>query len=478
MTDALKLIITKAADDLDSIIQQGAHLLLHSLSNSNAPIVKAVLGFGQQQQPDSLPITCLVNYSNPPQSNTIFLDFPVLIHRSLLFTVKAYYVALFQAQQQRLTVLAEHSTKPPHSSTDSLESSPHVTRLMITDKSAPFIALSWLCSPQNECLIGHRRRWLHDSLCVPEADMTSIEKTQLLIKEIIILDLLLSICPKLKSLWEYRLWIVKHIFNSHLLTAAAAEADSLDLLLFRWQQQDDACFFSAAHNHSMNYNAWHYRRCARKAFYASFSTLPQALEISVKLTRCDSQRVIHFIREHNGDTSAMSYLLFMLHEEDVSDQMRASQNSRTTTLRRPETSQGLTRPTENHMKFSSDYPSALQLWKYFMCFTQEEIRRHCEKGHEAMWYLRLELTRWAVTKASCIDISSAWSVEDELEWVSTYVAAVSSTSPDTLLSPTSGIPHVWTESFGSLAWTSYNAARYGLELLSILGRPNKWEKAG
>ncbi|KPA79293.1 hypothetical protein ABB37_05758 [Leptomonas pyrrhocoris] len=473
MTDVLELLVTKAAGELDSILLQGASLYMRTLSSHNTPLAKLVLGFGQQQlqQPHSPLITCLVDDSNLSQSGSSSFDYPVLVDRSLLNTVRTYCAGAFLAQQERSEDSMQLGKMPCRSLTDSLQSSPHVTRSMLADKPTPFTAILWLCNPQLECFISHRRRWLLDSLCAPDAAIPSAEKMRLLVNAVVLLDLLLSVCPKLKSLWEFRLWIVKQMFSRHLLTSVKG-GNSSESLLLRWQLQDDVCFFTAAHNHPMNYNAWHYRRCVHKLLCASASESPNVLETVDKIVLYESQRIVHFIREHNGDSSAASYLLFLLHEEDVRDQMLTLKNSQGITQPQPEPSQGLRQSAEENGKFTRACPCAPRLWTYLMRCTQEEIRRHCEKGHEAMWCLRLELVRWAFKKTSRVGLFSSWNLENELEWVSAYVAAVSSAPSDKLLAPVSVFPHAWTDSFGSLAWTSYNAARYGLELLRVLGYHN------
>lgn len=459
--------LLQAADQLGAVLNRGAALYLQILSASDGPRIKAALGFGQQPE-GSQKITCLLEEHAQTRNEKGLIDFPVLADKGLVKSVKIFYTDAFVSQHDSVPDPTENCAAQCSRFTDSLENSPHVTRAILAHKSPAFVALSWLCNPQLDCFISFRRRWLRDSFCAAEDQAPANTKLHLILEEVVLLDLLLSVCPKLKSLWEYRLWVVNQMFKQCSPYWLGKNRISTDLLCSRFQQQDDVSFFMAAHNHPMNYNAWHYRRCIEEACYLPTTVLKDSSDVAERVIRYDCEKVVAFIREHNGDSSATSYLLFLLNMQDKRDSLRAVQVLKTdletplgdTELLFPLTSTALTK--------REDRDSISDLWKYLMCCTQKEIRRHCEKGHDCMWYLRLELVRWALSERSQVHLCSSWTVLDELEWVCAFVDATSSSSCDKLLSPVSALPHAWTESSGSLEWTSYNAARYGLQLLSVL----------
>jgi hypothetical protein len=470
MESALQETILEAAGQLSQILDQGASLFLQTLTCPSAPLLKAALGFSQQQPQESEAplITCLFDPSTLSRGSKESVDFPVLVEKRVLGAVKAYYTVAFRTSLTCSKPLDEHQADDRHSLTDSLDNSPHVTRTIISDKSAAFIALSWLCNPQFDGFIISRRRWLRASIRVSETQSLTASKLRLFVKEVVLLELMLSVAPKLKSLWEYRLWILTQILHSDLFSSLSTSSNSLESLLVRLQRQDDASFFAAAHNHPMNYNAWHYRRCLKKLLTPFIVRATLSFPAIERSAHYDCQCVIKFIREHNGDSSATSYLLFLLRELETKTHARPIEKLENT-LQSPSNSEEGRLVSGKTVGEETTMYSASALWKLLMVLTQEEIRRHFEKGHESMWYLRLELIRWALSKRSRLNLWSSWTVKDELGWISVYVDATSILEHAQLLSPVSAMPHAWAESFGSLAWTSYNAARYGVEFLSILG---------
>lgn len=455
--------IAQAAEELNAVLDRGAELYYRSLTTTDSSLVRAALGFGDLPE-NGCQVMCLFEEPASPQGSAKAVDFPVLVKKNLVKSVRAHYTEAYAAQHASSADPREQPSGQCSRSSDSLAESPHITRAMLRHKSQAFVALSWLCNPQLEPFIACRRLWMRDGICAGDQSATPNAMLRLFLKEIILLDLLLSVGPKLKCLWEYRLWIIVQMATRQLLTHTSSSEGPACLSVVRLQRQDDVTFFTAAHNHPMNYNAWHYRRCVSQACYLPLPLLGDTSLVAGRIIRYDHEKVLEFIQKHNGDCSATAYLLFLLELQEKRDDLRRLQGT-------PQLN-----ASKDQGRLESD--SAPSVWKSLMHCTQEEIRRHCEKGHDSMWYLRLELIRWALSRPSRATLLSSWTVEDELKWVSAYADADAGGNYAGLLAPLSVLPHAWAESFGSLAWTSYNASRYGLQLLSVLGYSNEPKSIG
>ncbi|GET89040.1 hypothetical protein, conserved [Leishmania tarentolae] len=471
-------VIANAAKEMDQILDAGAHLYLQSIKTTGAPSIRAAFGFSEQ--PLKLnQVVCLTEISRVEESTTKNIDFPVLVDRRVVTAMKTFFVRSFQREKGTLSKATDASPEVQ----DSLHDSPHVTRTMLSDMHPTIIALAWACIPQHDTFVSFRRRRLRET-CFTADDKADVgERLHCVIKEFVLLDLLLSLCPKLKLLWEYRQWLCSSMHNCGLLNNSKEDND-VALPILQFEAQDDQLFFVAAHNHTMNYNAWHYRRLRFQTLHANASKLCARRDCACVAVQRDSERVIQFIREHSSDSSATSYLLFLLHEQEVLDRKGDAFLSKEGVvvegpseaageLHRSSTKEYFTGDTEDSSrtpvsKGSTRYALAPALWKNFMKVTQTEIRRHTEKGHECIWQLRLGLIQWACSRSPESRMQSLWSVEDELRWTSTYLDIHLVDGVDALLCPVSPLPYAWAESFGSSAWTSFNASRYGRQLALIL----------
>ncbi|KAG5478330.1 hypothetical protein CUR178_05045 [Leishmania enriettii] len=479
--ESSRIIIADAAKDLDGILDAGADLYLHSIKTPGAPLVRAAFGFSLEPLQSSR-VACLAELSCVATSTTKYADFPVLLSREVVDAMRTFFVDSFQIQKGAPQKVADIANR----SADSLDDSPHVTRAMLSDLHPTVVALAWACTPQHDIFASTRRRWLSETCFTAETKVENSQRLHQAMKEFLLLDLFLSICPKLKLLWEYRQWLCSSMCRWGLLIDNPEGVNEAALQILRFEAQDDQLFFMAARNHPMNYNAWHYRRLRFRTLHANASKMRTRWDRARVVIQIDSEKVIQFIREHNGDSSAASYLLFLLHEQEALDSKVDTSFSDADLLVK-DTHQGGVEPRRSHAeeepdtseggeggrRISDGFPVlrlAPPLWKTLMATTQTEIRLHGEKGHECMWHLRLGLIQWACTRSPQYRLLSAWRAEDELRWVSTYVALHLEDAADALLSPLSELPNAWTESSGSAAWTSLNAARYGCQLTSILLR--------
>lgn len=241
------------------------------------------------------------------------------------------------------------------------------------------------------------------------------ESINFLIRELIFMNLLLSLYHKMESIWGYRLYIMEKILSSKFFDEKR--------LLIMYKSEVEVISLSA-HFHFMNYAAWSYRRYVCRLFMKcsllAEHVFPQEIQSTTK-----------YITEHNGDHSACSYLIFLL---------------------------------ENVSKCDTQC-TASELWRKLMYFTQTEIRRHCSIGHECIWELRWNLINFALDlNVNSDTLLSSWTIKNELELVSAYIDGYG--RMPLLLSP-KAVERSWCEVSGDLCWTSYLACRYGLQLLKL-----------
>ncbi|CCW62624.1 unnamed protein product [Phytomonas sp. EM1] len=328
------------------------------------------------------------------------------------------------------------------------------------------------------------------------------------VKEFLLTDLLLSFFYKIKTIWFHREWIMKLMIENHLLaheggvlfpqlmgiqgacffsgtTCTGSDPDvdekftSSDTILDLQKvlSLDDEVLSFASDKHPMNYNAWQYRR-ARLTMLLGCShdcCLLKGTMSSIHrdLLQCNAEDVMCYLETHNGDSSACSFLLFLLYQ--------CTSNER----EEPHGAGNAVDSPYSPCTSKDEVPLFVFLWRRLLCFTQRELRRHADKGHEGMWYLRLGLIHYALsmnskTPSLCYPLLSSWTVADELEWTSVYIEGFrdmmttgvkSSWRNRGLLAPCSDLAQAWAESSGSTAWSSYLATRYGLHLLRWLQPP-------
>ncbi|RNF09919.1 alkyl and aryl transferase [Trypanosoma rangeli] len=284
------------------------------------------------------------------------------------------------------------------------------------------LAVSLLLLPAHTDLWNGRRRGLRETA---RASAVAEERVvhfllPLLLQEILLTSLLLSFHYKKQEVWVHRWWVVHQILT----------LDDLDLEAFH--THDRAVLFEAADGHPMNYNAWNYRR----QVFACLFKRENITEGTIRALLLEElNAVVEFFERHNGDTSATVYLTFLL------EQATARWGA-----------------TDDGHKFVASH-----VWRRLLSVTAQELRRHYDKGHEAVWVLRLALMRWALwERPSC-----GWTLQDELEFIDTYAAVA------TVLGEEEGGANMrpditWVNVSGSCWWTSYHAVRYGVQLLRML----------
>eukprot|EP00796_Vickermania_ingenoplastis_P007985 gene7985-5545_t len=277
-------------------------------------------------------------------------------------------------------------------------------------RDAVYLAL--ILMPGNPVLWNIKEQYFQDSVSECEAKDVLLD----CMRELQFSSLLLSLYDKGVNIWHFRKSVMKTVVQ---LQQASAEYNLVPLF-----EYDLTVLFGAAHSHTMNYNAWNYHR---EIIMLLNFTEPASLDY----IRREVDSILSFIAYHNGDRSACSFLVFLW----------------------------------THI--ISPYFGSLttEFWKKWLYFSQREIRRHCELGHECMWELRLNLMRFALTRPVNADtFLSDWTIEDELMFISTYVDGYGN---NCLLSPSSG-NRAWYENTGGIAWTSFFAAKYGTQFLSLL----------
>ncbi|KAK7197047.1 hypothetical protein NESM_000648600 [Novymonas esmeraldas] len=440
-------VFVHAAEELDGILNAGAGMYLHRIRTPGAPPLRAALGFSLQPMDSGL-VVCLADVSDAAEGAAGYTDFPVLVDRRVAAATRAFFVRSFECA---------HSATPDSAGNegtrrDSLDSTPHVTRAALRDMSPEHVALAWACAPQVDLFALLRRGWLRDTCfatCAPASRHNILRRV---VKEYVLLDLFLSLCPKLKSLWEYRHWLCSRMHAHGFFAETLADINEAALPIAPFVTQDDELFFICAHNHPLNYNAWHYRRQRLHLLHTNSWESGARRDLAHAVVLADSKAVTHFVREHNGDSSATSYLLFLLHEQDALDEKAHPSHH----------------IAGEAMQEDGVGTRASQLWRTLMALTQTEIRWHSEKGHECMWHLRLGLVQWACTRPPERSVRSQWTIADELTWTAAYADLHLVDGTNNRLSPVGVLPHPWTECSGSPAWTSYSAARYGCRLCAFL----------
>ncbi|CAD2219753.1 hypothetical protein AGDE_08420 [Angomonas deanei] len=293
-----------------------------------------------------------------------------------------------------------------------------LSRQAILNLSPSEVAVMLLALPAHGILWSRRREYVNAVLCREENNGRPI--LECLCKEYVLTSVLLSAVLKVKEVWVYRSWIVSQWINYYYSTCHGIREEDRQGLIGRLALQDNVLFCFAAENHRLNYNAWQYRR---EVYIArSIHTSDQCALLTEEMNMG-----MRFLRTNNGDSSAVSYLLFLLRHAE----------------------------TVHVLPFLHD------CWRQLLSFTQLELRLRADKGHECMWYLRLELVKWALRQTS---LSCGWTVEEELNWVSAFVDGAAGG----LLTPVNVARDAWVRCSGDGCWSSYYACRYGLQLISVI----------
>lgn len=285
---------------------------------------------------------------------------------------------------------------------------PLLTTRIAETFSSNELLFALLVFPDNYMLWSRRRKQLAEN---------SGDQTDALWVDVTLTTLLLSRYCKCADAWQHRRYAIQSLINS----SRNADKELLSQML----TFDRTVLFSAAHSHPMNYNAWNYRRQA-------IQTVTQLRQpsLSERWSEIEINETLKFLQSHNGDRSAACYVVYVL---------------------------------EYMRKSGAASETVVSLWRKGMFFTQREIRRHCELGHECMWEMRLNLIMVAI--GGKLPFPSGWTVADELTFVDAYVTLYQSTR--FLLYPTSAASGWW-ESSGNLSRTSFLACRYGLQLLEAV----------
>lgn len=284
-----------------------------------------------------------------------------------------------------------------------------INRATLARMTLEDVTLALILAPSNYILWNYRREM------VSKRVLQLADDSILLLKELLFSSLILSCHYKLEEVWAYR----KFVFN--FLVPRYFSDKKLNALI----EYDRHVVLKAAHSHPMNYNAWNYRR--------KILSMP-AVCTNTKCTiiHREVDTVLKFLVANNSDRSAISFILFLLNTMDC-----------------------LLAPLRLQ-----------QLWKELLFFTQQEIRRHCELGHECIWEFRLHLILFALEhEKRRSSFCCAWSIIDELNFISTYVNIYP--YGKNLLVP-SCIERGWYESWGNVLWTSFYACRYGIQLLNSI----------
>ncbi|CCW65943.1 unnamed protein product [Phytomonas sp. Hart1] len=254
--------------------------------------------------------------------------------------------------------------------------------------------------------------------------------------------------------------------------------------LFRVWELDEEVLRFASDEHPMNYNAWQYRRarltllrcCGPPCF---FSNNPEN-SIYWDFIQRSVVEVMSYLEIHNADSSACAFLLFLFHQCAPNEGADLHEGEDSSDV------------PDNHRRSRVERPFSVFLWNSLMTFTQRELHRHVDKGHEGMWSLRLGLIHYALTFNSKnlllgSPFLSSWTVADELEWISVYVEGFydktamgvdNGALDEGLLAPCGDLARAWVESSGSAAWSSFLATRYGLQLIRLLTPSNARELRG
>lgn len=281
------------------------------------------------------------------------------------------------------------------------------------------IAVALLFFPAHGDLWNARRRWLKTTLGTKTANENNASFVLMLLREILLTSLLVSCHAKRQEIWVHRCWVVQQ-----LVALGGIHPDV-------FQAHDRAVLLEAADRHPMNYNAWNYRRQVFTLFFHSGKVQKSGDTGLSLLLFQEVDSVVHFFERHNGDTSAVSYLFFLL-EQATAQRDAAGDGSGS---------------------------RALCVWRRLLAVTARELRRHFDKGHEAVWVLRLALVRWALRER----VLCGWTLRDELRFVVVYTALAEWGEEN------GTVPGVsWVDISGSHRWTAYHASRYGIQLLRVV----------
>ncbi|RNF21812.1 alkyl and aryl transferase [Trypanosoma conorhini] len=276
-----------------------------------------------------------------------------------------------------------------------------------------------LLLPAHTDLWNERRRGLQEA-ALANAATGQRDARSLLLQEYLLTSLLLSFHYKKQEVWVHRWWVVQR-----LLTLGGA---NLELFC----SHDRSVLFEAADRHPMNYNAWNYRR----QLFACLLQRDRAAEAAARALLLEElDAVVEFFERHNGDSSATAYLAFLLEQATA----------------------WWSGTGEGHSFLAS------RVWGRLLSVTAQELRRHYDKGHEAVWVLRLALMRWALRERP----ACGWTLHDELVFVAAYASVKTALAEEE--DGASMPPELtWVDVSGSCWWTSYHAVRYGVQLLRML----------
>ncbi|KEG07405.1 hypothetical protein DQ04_09901030 [Trypanosoma grayi] len=289
---------------------------------------------------------------------------------------------------------------------------------LVEDLTPETVALALLLLPAHDGLWNRRRRYL--SALMNDNDTEESCRQFALLRELLLTSLLLSCHHKKQEVWVQREWVVRQLLARGIFVGLEA---------FHWH--DRVMLLEAADKHPMNYNAWNYRRRVIALLAPKKEEEEGGQEDSAKrgifrlLLLQESDTVLRFFEAHNGDTSAASYLIFLLQQVTAADS-------------------GGSAPQE--------------MWQRLLAATACELRRHCDKGHEAVWVLRLALMHWGLRERP----PCGWRLRDELGFAAHYATASWAELEEEEVVVT------WEGVAGSHRWASYHAARYGLQLLQLL----------
>ncbi|EKG07560.1 hypothetical protein TCSYLVIO_001313 [Trypanosoma cruzi] len=319
--------------------------------------------------------------------------------------------------------LLRRMQEPHEPHTDGEKSAPPIIGPLVKRLSQEdVVPVLLLLVPAHTGLWSERRRWLKTTVVAHDVMEGKGENflPLLLLQELLLTSLLVSCHHKVQEVWVHRWWVEQQMLK----------LGGMDLEAFHIH--DRSVLFNAADKHPMNYSAWNHRRQVF-AFQFQQKGAKESVKRAFLLQELDA--VVHFFEKHNGDTSAVAYLTFLL------EQATAKRGA----------------------DFDKHNSVALHVWGRLLAVTTQELRRHYDKGHEAVWMLRLALMRWAL----CEHPRCGWTLQDELDFVSTYASVVTMSGEDED-EGNMELDVTWVDVSGAYWWTSYHAVRYGLQLLRML----------
>ncbi|KAH9597071.1 hypothetical protein LSM04_001804 [Trypanosoma melophagium] len=340
---------------------------------------------------------------------------------------------LFELQKRKEEKEKEESTQLL---TNKEKVGPILLGLLVPHLSTEMVFLALLLLPAHSTLWNQRRRslsaFLHNDNNKNDMDKCQRDRSFLvlaLLQELLFTSLLLSLHYKMQEVWVHRWWIVQELFK----------IDGMRLKAFLWH--DRLVLQEAADKHLMNYNAWNYRRNVFTRILKIEKEKNAANGVESEEMRSlfleETSIVLRFFETHNADTSAVSYLIYLLQEASA------------------------TYPPLPVNAELQDWISFLpfHIWRLLMNTTAQELRRHYDKGHETVWVLRLALMQWALhTKPPC-----GWTLQDELQYIMLFATSVWNSEDNDKMEDVT-----WLDVSGSCRWTSYHATRYGLQILQMV----------